>query len=56
VKTSIESSLTPDGRVLFRMSCPRCPRVGAWLVNLSDAERSAEKHDKAHADEERKAS
>lgn len=55
MRTRIESRITTE-RVLFRMSCQTCGRVGAWLQNLSNAEHSAMLHDKAHAEEERKAS
>lgn len=35
------------GRVLFRMRCNKCGRVGAWLSDLNEADKNDAKHDSA---------
>lgn len=47
MRTRVESRIH-NGTIQFRMSCDRCPRHGAWLTNVYDADNSASIHDKAH--------
>jgi hypothetical protein len=46
MKSFIEAGSLLNGTRIFRMNCPRCTRVGAWLTDLNDAERSLMLHEK----------